>query len=131
MGKSRWRVGALGLTVMSAAAACDAYDARAPVSATELNSAEYTAARSIAAARCDRQKAGCQTFASRDACIREKILPSAADARLKRCYDAIDQDQLERCIDEIRERPCGSGIVGLPECRRASLCPDVPEEGTI
>ncbi len=92
---------------------------------------EYRAAYQIAGARCDRQTNACASFASRDACIRAKLVASAADTSLMRCSEPIDPSQLQSCVSEIERGQCGSGIARLKACRQSALCPYVSEEGTF
>jgi hypothetical protein len=92
---------------------------------------QYRAAYAIAAARCDRQTNACSTFSSRDECMRAKLDVSAADARLSRCSNDVDQAKVQACVAEIEQRQCGTGITRLAACQRSELCPYISEEGML
>jgi hypothetical protein len=94
------------------------------------------AADEVAAARCDRQSPACESktgthYATRDACLEAKAAASVKEAGLKDCsYHSLNERLLRRCIAEIRQGKCGTGIAQLPECQGEKLCPYEPEEGT-
>lgn len=96
-----------------------------PPSAT-LRSDERDAAYQIAAARCDRlESASCQSdesYPSREACINEKVQETAAEVPFHHCEERVDTKRLERCVEELRKQPCGSGV-RVEACATDNLCP--------
>jgi len=126
----RW-VALSGLLLLIAGAACAP---RAPntaaVSTTSLTSGEYDAARRIAAARCDARDQTCSSFPTRDACIHARVDPSTQEADLADCSEPIDEKRLQSCLEAVKQAPCASTLRDIKECRRGSLCPYIPEEGT-
>jgi hypothetical protein len=113
--------------------ACGSHYAPGPkhFASGDLTTAEYEAAYRIATARCERQTAACSSYASRDACVRAKLVPSAADARLEQCNQPVDDAKVEACVAAIRGGACGTGITAIAACRQSAICPYVPEEGTL
>jgi hypothetical protein len=113
--------------------ACGSHYAPGPkeFSSGDLTTAEYGAAYRIAAARCDRQTGACSSYPSRDECIRSKLVPSAADARLEQCEQPVDDARVDACVTAIRGGECGTGITAIAACRPNAICPYVPQEGTL
>jgi len=97
---------------------------------------ERHAAEAMAAARCDRQTPACVSpsnppFDTRDACIDAKAAKSVVEARLAHCgCYSLNEGRLRRCVGEIRQGQCGTGIAKLDDCRGAKVCPYETEEGS-
>jgi hypothetical protein len=129
----RRSVVSMAAVLAAALTACGSHYAPAPreVSSGDLTTAEYQAAYRIAGARCDRQTATCSSYPSRDACIKDKLLPSASEARLEQCEQPVDDAKVEACVAAIRGGECGKGISAIEACRSSAICPYVPEEGTL
>src|SRR5512140_1698545 len=122
---------ALGLSFTTTLPACaPVVPAGAPQS-PELSLDEARAAYAIAVARCDRQTASCDPFASRKACLDAKVALSAREARLFECGSPIDPARLARCVAVVRRGTCGTGIAHVDACSPNALCPDVAYEGTL
>lgn len=124
------RAGALGVIFVAGLSACSSLNpgAKAPY-ADGMSRDQYRAAYAIASARCDRQTSACSAFSSHDECIRAKLDVSAADTRLPRCSNDVDQTKVQSCVAEIEQRQCGTGIARLEACQKSELCPYVSEEG--
>jgi hypothetical protein len=97
-----------------------------PASRTEP-SAEW-ATEQVTAARCDRELR-CDTigpekeYPTRENCMRS--LWSTAYAELDACYDGVDSNQLNKCLDEISGKSCGEfRLQAYPSCQLADLCVD-------
>ncbi len=105
----------------------------APKAAREdgMTREQYRAAYDIASARCDRQTSACSSYASRDACIEDKLRASAADTRLPRCSNEVDPTEVRACVSQISQGRCGTGILQLQACKKSALCPYQSEEGTF
>jgi hypothetical protein len=127
--KSILKVGSLAMMCAAGFCACGLNPNAKTVYADGMTAEEYRAAYQIASARCDRQTNSCSAFSSRDQCLETKLDVSAAETRLRRCSDPVDQARVASCVTEIRSRQCGTGIVHLEACAKAELCPYVSEEG--
>ena len=124
------KVGSLGVILVVGPSACSSLDSTAKMAAADgMSSDQYRAAYEIAAARCNSQTSACSAFSSRDECIKTKLKVSAADARLQRCANDVDETHVESCVAEIERRQCGTGIARLEACQELELCPDVSVEG--
>jgi hypothetical protein len=124
------KAGSLGVIFMVGLNACSGLNPGAKtVYVDGMSTDQYRAAYAIASARCERQTNACSAFSSRDECIRAKLDVSAADTRLPRCSNDVDQTRVQACVAELEERQCGTGIARLEACQRSELCPYVSEEG--
>jgi hypothetical protein len=95
------------------------------------------AAHELAAARCDRQIAGCELetnthYDGHETCIEAKLMKSVTEARLVYCdFYPLSEARLRTCVQEIRQGQCGEGITKIDNCRGAKLCPYETEEATV
>ena len=124
----------LATVLVSLSVLCGACASRqqTTVTASDLSTGERNAAFQMAAARCDRQTPACGASPSRDACIQQKLVPTAADVSLENCSSDIDAQNLNACVMQIRAGQCGTGIVHIEACSHDRLCPGVAEEeGTL
>jgi hypothetical protein len=126
------RVGALGVIFVAGLSACSSLNPGPKASyADGMSTEQYRAAYEIASARCDRQTNACSSFASRDECLEAKLGVSAADTRLPRCSNDVDQTKVQSCVAQIERGQCGTGIAQLDACKKSQLCPYVSVEGTL
>jgi hypothetical protein len=126
------KAGSLGLIFVAGLSACSGLTPGAKAAyADGMSRDQYRTAYAIASARCDRQTNACSAFSSHDECIRAKLEASAADARLPRCSNDVDQTKVQSCVAEIEQRQCGTGIARLEACQKSELCPYVSEEGIL
>ena len=72
----------------------------------------------------------CGVVIPRDACIQQKLLPSAENIDLEDCEGAIDDEKLKVCVQQIRHGQCGTGIARIVACAHDNICPGVSQEGT-
>jgi hypothetical protein len=126
------RVGASGVIFVAGLSACSSLNPDAKSAyADGMSTEQYRAAYDIASARCDRQTNACSSFSSRNECLQAKLSVSAADTRLPRCSNDVDQTKVQSCVAEIERGHCGTGIAQLGACKQSQLCPYVSEEGTF
>jgi hypothetical protein len=126
------KVGGLGVILVAGLSACSSLNPGAQAAYTDgMSTEQYRAAYDIASARCDRQTKACSSFSSHDECIEAKLGVSAADTRLPRCSNNVDQTKVQSCVAQIERGQCGTGIAQIDACRRSQLCPYVSEEGTL
>jgi hypothetical protein len=124
------KTGSLGVIFVASLSACGSLNPGAKAaSADGMSRDQYRAAYAIASARCDRQTNACSAFSSHDECLQAKLAASAADTRLPRCSNDVDQTKVQSCVAEIEQRQCGTGIARLEACQKSELCPYVSEEG--
>lgn len=119
------------LLLVASLAACANETPASKVTPADLSSGERSAAWRIADARCERQTPACGVPTSREACVQQKLVRSAADVDLEDCSSAVDEQNLAACVAQIKVGRCGTGITDLPACSHDRICPGVADEGTL
>ncbi len=131
-----------GLTLLASCAALLASCATLPQAMSptpptswDHKSVRYRIAYEVAAARCDRQTPECVAragahYATREACIADKLPASAAEVDLDLCASyPLREHDLDECIAEIRAGRCGAASPAPPRARARTSAPGTRSPG--